>query len=63
MHGYIERAITPNILAFLTMFPAVALIGPRQCGKSRLAAKIAESFPGAISSPRLGFSSLGEPEL
>ena len=48
MQGYIERVITPNLKADLDIFPAVALLGPRQCGKSSLAAKIAESRPGSL---------------
>jgi predicted AAA+ superfamily ATPase len=48
MQTYIDRSITRDIEADLALFPAVALIGPRQCGKSRLAAKIAESFPGSV---------------
>ena len=48
MQPYIERSISGNLTSDLALFPAVALIGPRQCGKSRLAAKIAESYPGAL---------------
>jgi predicted AAA+ superfamily ATPase len=48
MQGYIDRYISADLMADLALFPAVALIGPRQCGKSRLAAKIAESYPGSL---------------
>ncbi|MGA2545204.1 MAG: ATP-binding protein [Rectinemataceae bacterium] len=40
--------MTTDLKADLALFPAVALIGPRQCGKSRLAAKIAEFYPGSL---------------
>ncbi len=38
MHGqYIERALQKEVIACLRDFPAVAILGPRQCGKSTLA--------------------------
>lgn len=37
MQTYRERSLTNNILARLQQMPAVALLGPRQCGKSTLA--------------------------
>ena len=48
MQGYIERSITDDLLSDLALFPAVALIGPRQCGKSRLAKRIAEDYPDSV---------------
>jgi hypothetical protein len=48
MQPYVERSLTTELMTDLALFPAVALIGPRQCGKSRLAAKIAESYPGSL---------------
>jgi len=48
MQGYIERSITETLKSRLELFPAVALIGPRQCGKSRLAQRISEDFLGAL---------------
>jgi len=48
MQAYIERALTANVCSDLSIFPAVALIGPRQCGKSRLSAAIAQSYTNAI---------------
>jgi len=33
----IVRTLTPKILKFLNNFPAVAIIGPRQAGKTTLA--------------------------
>jgi len=37
MQGYINRKIETILLNDLKYFPAVALLGPRQCGKSTLA--------------------------
>jgi predicted AAA+ superfamily ATPase len=37
MQTYIKRSLTNSILARLQQMPAVALLGPRQCGKSTLA--------------------------
>lgn len=48
MHAYIPRRIESELLEALGDFPVVALLGPRQCGKSTLASKIAESFPESI---------------
>lgn len=48
MHGYIERSLTPAILNDIKLFPAVAILGPRQAGKSRLAAHIAERSPASL---------------
>ena len=48
MHGYVERVNKKAIQDDLSIFPAVALVGPRQCGKSRLAARIAQDYPSAV---------------
>ncbi|MEI7897445.1 MAG: AAA family ATPase [bacterium] len=37
MNGYLKRNEEAEILENLTHFPAVAILGPRQCGKSTLA--------------------------
>jgi hypothetical protein len=37
---YIERNLRSEVMACLADFPAVAILGPRQCGKSTLARKI-----------------------
>ena len=34
MHGLIERNIESSFLQYLDIFPAIAILGPRQCGKS-----------------------------
>jgi predicted AAA+ superfamily ATPase len=36
MHGYIKRYLEKRILKDLTFFPAVGIVGPRQCGKSTM---------------------------
>ncbi|HUN77349.1 MAG TPA: ATP-binding protein [Solirubrobacteraceae bacterium] len=41
----IAREITPEILRLLEHVPAIALIGPRQCGKTTLALEIAAGRP------------------
>lgn len=48
MHGqYIERALHEQIKIYLSEFPAAAIIGPRQCGKSTLAHRILKDLPNA----------------
>jgi predicted AAA+ superfamily ATPase len=42
MHDYIKQRLEDVIIAALRTNPAVALLGPRQCGKSTLARKLAE---------------------
>jgi uncharacterized protein len=44
----IDRQILPRLLEALEQQPAVALLGPRQSGKTTLAAEIARQRPGAI---------------
>lgn len=44
----IERRIAPRVTELLADFPAVALLGPRQVGKTTLARQIAENFPGSL---------------
>jgi uncharacterized protein len=43
----IARAITPLLKRWLSEFPAVGLLGPRQCGKSTLAKVLLQNFPHA----------------
>lgn len=40
MKPFIERELTQTILERVNQFPVVAILGPRQCGKSTLAKKI-----------------------
>ena len=45
MHEYINRFIEGELADCLASFPAVAVLGPRQCGKTTLAL----SFKGEFS--------------
>ena len=45
---YIQRIESSRIKRYLENFPAVAIVGPRQCGKSTLAKQILADYPGSI---------------
>lgn len=66
MHGYINRLVENNIDKALARSPAVAILGPRQCGKSTTARQF---LTGDIPSvyldlqDRVDRNKLGEPEL
>ena len=47
MHGFLPRKIGQQITDSLLDFPAVALLGPRQCGKTTLAREIVYTLPQA----------------
>ena len=44
----IRRQVQQLLLERLRTYPAVALIGPRQCGKTTLARQFARSFTGPV---------------
>lgn len=48
MHDFIKRRIEDFVLQNLRVFPAVALLGPRQCGKSTLAKMLSEKIPSFL---------------
>lgn len=48
MHGYIHRQAESAVLRDLRESPAVALLGPRQCGKTTLAHEIVRQLPQAL---------------
>jgi predicted AAA+ superfamily ATPase len=48
MREYIQRKIEGRVRNALGTSPVVALIGPRQCGKSTMARAILESYPDAV---------------
>jgi len=48
MQTFIERYDRKRILEYMEIFPAVAILGPRQSGKSTLARMIDQSIPGFI---------------
>ena len=45
---YIHRIETARIKKYLKNIPSVAILGPRQCGKSTLAKHLLTDYPGAI---------------
>lgn len=45
MHDFIPRKIEDFVLRNLSAFPAVAILGPRQCGKSTLAKMLSDRIP------------------
>jgi len=44
----IERELTERMRRWLRQFPAVGLLGPRQCGKSTLAQVLLRAFPDSV---------------
>ncbi len=66
MQYYIKRHLEDKIVAALRANPAVALLGPRQCGKSTLARKLAERLPRFLYldlESDADLNKLGQPEL
>ena len=63
---WVPRRLEAVVLARLKAMPAVAIMGPRQVGKTSLARKIAKSYSGAIFLDLETIKDrqvLGEPEL
>lgn len=48
MHELIQRNIESFVFQNLAVFPAVALLGPRQCGKSTLAKMLSAKLPSFL---------------
>ena len=48
MHGYFLRTARLRVEEHLLDFPAVAVLGPRQCGKTTLAKMLVENRPSAV---------------
>ena len=44
----IARLLQARVRQWLGRFPAVAILGPRQCDKSTLAGLVLAEFPGAV---------------
>ena len=65
MHGYVKRAAEKKVRRSLARSPAVAILGPRQCGKSTLAKRVIESLPAVYLDlqDRVDRNKLAEPEL
>jgi predicted AAA+ superfamily ATPase len=65
MYNYIQRTITDDILRKLSNMPAVAILGPRQCGKTTLARNIIGKMPHAVYldlERRMDLNKLRDPE-
>ncbi len=65
MHGYVGRLIEKKISQALARSPAVAILGPRQCGKSTTARQLLDSIPSVYIDlqDRTDRNKLAEPEL
>ena len=65
MHGYINRFIEKKLHRALSRSPAVAILGPRQCGKSTTAKLILKEIPSVYLDlqDRVDRNKLVEPEL
>lgn len=65
MHGYVKRKLESKILKALESYPVVALLGPRQSGKSTLAKKLINKTTAIYLDlqSRGDFNKLNEPEL
>ena len=65
MHGYVPRLIERKLNSALTRSPAVAILGPRQCGKSTTAKVLLKTIPSVYLDlqDRVDRNKLSEPEL
>lgn len=66
MHKYIRRLAEKRVLMHMDVFPAVAVLGPRQCGKSTLIKNLAkdlDSFVYLDLQNRDDIAKLAEPGL
>jgi len=65
MHGYIQRAVEIELRQALGRSSAVAILGPRQCGKSTTAKMLLRDSPSVYLDlqDRVDRNKLTEPEL
>lgn len=65
MHDYLSRLIEKELHRALVRSPAVALLGPRQCGKSTTAKMLLDRYPSVYLDlqDRVDRNKLAEPEL
>ena len=65
MHTYINRVVEKELNRSLARSPAVAILGPRQCGKSTTAKLLLNSIPSVYLDlqDRIDRNKLAEPEL
>ena len=48
MHDFIKRNAEETVRQYLKIFPVVAILGPRQCGKSTLVKVLAENWSNSL---------------
>lgn len=48
MHDFIKRNVEDTVHQYLKIFPVVAVLGPRQCGKSTLVKKLAANWGDSV---------------
>ena len=66
MQDYIQRVLLQQLKKYLTVFPAVAILGPRQCGKSTLVKSLDQHFDGLLyldMQKESDLNKLSEPEI
>ena len=65
MHGYVKRMQEAKLHKALSRSPAVAILGPRQSGKSTIARMLLKSVPSVYLDlqDRVDRNKLSEPEL
>lgn len=66
MHDFIQRRLISHLKQYLAVFPAVAVLGPRQCGKSTLIKSLNEHLKGVLyldMQSASDLNKLSEPEL
>lgn len=66
MHEFIQRALLTHLKKYLTIFPAVAILGPRQCGKSTLIKSLSQHLDEVLyldMQKESDLNKLLEPEL
>ena len=66
MHDFIKRNILNQLQKYLTIFPAIAILGPRQCGKSTLVKSLNKNFKEILYldlQKESDLNKLSEPEL
>ncbi len=66
MHDFIQRQLLENLKKYLSIFPAIAILGPRQCGKSTLVKNLTRDLDSVIyldMQKESDLNKLVEPEL
>ena len=65
MHGYVPRLAEKELSKVMTRSPVVAILGPRQCGKTTLAKAFLSGIPSVYLDlqDRVDRNKLSEPEL